>query len=90
MLAFGIFGSVVCNRLYAIINPLCMLFALFCIIMEKKHLLVGKSRKLVFSLVLAVVGVVVVLSHNRIWNLLMLICERLQDDGANYAVLYKK
>lgn len=90
MLAFGIFGSVVCNRLYAIINPLCMLFALFCIIMEKKHLLVGKSRKLVFSLVLAVVGVVVVLSHNRIWNLLMLICERLQDDGANYAVLYKE
>lgn len=90
ILALGIFGSVVCNRLYAVINSVCALFAVLCIIIGKRHLLVRTSQKLTFAAILAVGGVIVALFYNRIWNLLMLICERLQDDGASYTVLYKE
>lgn len=89
MLGLGIFGSIVCNRLYAIINPVIILFLLFLLFVSKKKIRI--SGKLTAGLLVMGAGGVLacIFLWEKLRTILEVVLEPLQLYGETYTVLYQ-
>lgn len=90
MLVLGVWGSIACNRLYAVINTIVVLGVVCCIIIEKKEMLIKRNQKMIFGGSIMSIGIIFALFHEQVWNLLLRICASLQADGFGYTSLYKE
>lgn len=90
MLVLGVWGSIACNRLYAVINTIVVLGVVCCIIIEKKEMLIKRNQKMIFGGSIMGIGIIFALFHEQVWNLLLRICASLQADGFGYTSLYKE
>lgn len=90
MLVLGIWGSIACNRLYVVINTAIAVGVVFCIIIEKKEMLIKRNQKMIFGGSIIGIGIIFALFHEQVWNLLLRICASLQADGFGYTSLYKE
>lgn len=90
MIAVGVFGSIVCNKLYAVINTLCAVTMIIIIIIEKKRTMLTKKQKMM--LWIGGIGIVLVgvFFQHKIIDVIIVASEKLSVEGYTYTSLYKE
>ena len=87
LLALGVYGSVVCNKLYAIINPICAISMVLIIYVRKKKIHVPIIKIIVLLGISSVI--MAACFQERLYSLLMAISKQLTIDGFTYRALYQ-
>lgn len=90
LLVLGIYGSVICNRLYAVVNTVCVFIGVIIIIFEKKKISFSKVQKSALIVAGIIVAATGFLCRKKILSIIIVISEKLSEEGYAYSSLYKQ
>lgn len=90
LLVLGIYGSVICNRLYAVVNTVCVFIGVIIIIFEKKKISFSKVQKSALIVAGMIVAAAGFLCRKKILSIIIMISAKLSEEGYAYSSLYKQ